>query len=1505
MECLDQMAVTTEALLQRVPASFRARCLVSLEREDGNEGEAGDPDAALADMPDEELEEELLRLARRSAELAESAKGVGAAALVRRLRGCRAQLDLGSAWLGELQRVAACARQVQESEHSSSNSADSPASEALNTSPRVGRAPEASRVLSSRSHSQSPSKARESSRSPKGSAVLSPSFGVASAGASRLREEAKEPEPPAARNPFGVEAAARNPFAEKSSANPFDSDSDAAGAERAVVKSLTNPFSTEGSEERNPFDSASRSGSLGGGPFSSPFADEVAGEEGPACSPLQDATVGFTAMSPTSLEEISPPANSGSAPGTPRTPRTALLQRPLCMDKVSEADGSAVPRSPSPRVTSLLPGGASSLEMWRRPSPRQMAEGLAGCLCNVRPPDGGGVSSEELQQLAAVSPVKALRAGDAALARGRLGNSDYSSWEWRDHAVEEGHQLLRQSSQGLADLLDEEGWAWFSYELLLLSRHLLREGSSAMEQVTALIPICRVRLGINSQLHHHLAELSRPDAETVSPLDVRYRAALLLRMWAHWESFEYGTVADPSKEWAGRWICTQLRLLRGSVIERAMQLQEEGGDVSACARCFQALRELNEIALSGGWGKVQPVERLGEASGRRLLTILCKELDVLKPDNSWCFNVVFAARVFSTLWRAAADVDAEDRLSLDAPNTAAALLSGLHPHLAPLQLETHALLLVQQVWAAAFSSSSLQFPAKALEVSASILSDFSQWLQKTPVDAASCFARQGQSSAHTLPLELVARRLLTVDMRDQLVQTLREYRRHFEPAAFGPALKLWERCYRETRRSELARSRSHEDRQISEESADQAALRSEELDELLRCFGRWFVWESSTKAAEMALSPFDEPPQVPPGEEAWKRLGPKIKNYLQGLTDAVQSLLEELECEKTFYNEAWVAFGLSSHLQTAASAMVAAVRPRVERLLSGVWPTEPPVLEVPPGGGRLIQVLEALDREASRARDKARPTDVPLVDILVPHVTAALSHGLETLDKEITSHALDGSPDQLFVPLRPPSSIFCQAVVTLWRFIHDALDAPLSLGISVDMVTEPFMRFLNEVLHRSGERLVRPCEQREAFGIAVRGAQIAEQLKNTGCAISDEEEGVRAPAGDETKRARGRGRRKFFTRTSERSLAEDLSKNSIMEAKLLEVNSQVVAPSVQQVMVRLSSLGFCCAELAEVQGKLFKMINSGDDVGVPTARHNEARMLICEELPDLQESLLHRGQTLARYLAARLVYHELRSELFEKLYFFSPLAGSGTPSPGGSSTPRGGASMTPSSFVESPPVLTLKDVVMSRQNSFLSLVEQTPTMLLSSFVGQLGIELTHAWIYVIVDYLRRQKLDQIAEHLDADQEALSRAIESMMQATRRRVQTTALGGLTHDDCRNLEKKLEEVQRLSQCFIEETQSRTAEELSRYAAKLRGEVSAEEPVRERSQTPGRSQHRSASPATPATPFQGLGTAGRENASLSPRSPSPMEVSDQTPGASSKRSAKQLFQKAWKATKRMGKA
>eukprot|EP00439_Symbiodinium_sp_Y106_P042445 s1603_g5.t1 len=1572
LQRLQQLQHESEDLYHKLPPRFLLQCLCK-GQEEGTSDSVSDHD------PDSSNTTNFLHnLIKSNDTLEKTLADTRPASIVRAMRRCCSRLDHEAAGLENTATLVASAARIswQADSACTSPSRAAVSDVSASPSPRIGRTKSVTglaRGSRSRSSSRtsSPAQASRSGSRPATPRQGVPGRAVGLAASPRLDGQGQGDAGPAGQpaspsspvSPsFGAGSSLRHAAAAEvvhEGYNPFEDDRLRTSSDRkdgveachtGLENDITNPFSdcspdgdkeTEGtlgnpfgfkseeaahrSTERqsfrdvNPFDDSvdesesdvSPAEDLAGNPFS------VDRREDAGVSPVEETSQTQHFGSPASLaEELQPehcfesPASFGEVQGAAMA-RHGMVSRPLCLEVVKD--------TASPRVTSLMPGAAPVLEMWRRPSPRQLPGGLAGCLCN-----GFNASrenedlDEELRQVIdAPSLEAAIAASDASMCKGRLDAGDFRNWNWRDHAAEEGHQVLGKSTHFLSDMLADEDWGFFSYELLLLSRHFLREGSPALDQVSALIPICRVRLGINSQLHHHIVELCKPSgSEAFSPLDVRYRVALLLRLWTSWETFEYGTLADSSKEWTQKWIHMQLRVLKGCILERAMQLHEGQEDLSACGRCLQALRELTEIALSGSWGKPQALERMAEPSGRRLLAMVFKEMDALRPLESWSFNVVFAAKVFGTLWRAATDAEAEDRLSLDAPLVAAALLAGLHPHLAPLQLETHALLFTQQLWSATFSPSMLQLPAAALAISANILSDFSHWLQKTPVDAAACFARQGAPGSSQQPLELIARRLLTVDLRDQLVQTLTDYRRHFEPSAFAAALELWERCFRETRRSDVGRGRSNE--AFAEDAEEEHVLENGSTEELFRCFGQWFVWQSASKEAELALQPFDEPPRVPIGDEvAWKRLGPEIKKYLEGLTDAVQSLIEELDCEKTFYNEAWAAHGLGpEHLAVAAAAVVGAVRPRVEILKAGVWPTGPPILEVPPGGGRLIQVLEALDREASRHRETNVLTTEPLVDILVPHVTSALAESLAALDRDITSKALDGDPESLFVPLRPPSSIYCQAVVTLWRFIHDALDAPLSLGLPVDIVVSPFIKdFLGKVLQRSAERFVRPCEDREAFGMSIRAAQVADELKSTNCAVDSEEDEGPAKISD-AKRSSGRGRKKFLTKLSGRSLPEEVTKNSVMEVRLLEVSSKVIAAPVRQVMVRLSSIGFCLAELADVHTKLFKMVNSGDDDGVPTARHNEARMLICEELPELQESLLHQGQTLARYLAARLVYHELRAELFEKLYFVA-VPGGGTPTPSnavGSFTPR--ASTTPASFLESgpgPTLLTLKDIVASRQNSFLSLVEQAPSALLGAFVAELGIELTHAWMYVIVDYLRKQQLDQIYDHLASDQEALSRAIDSMMQATRQRVQTKALGGLTLEDCRNAEKRLEEVQRLSRCLIEETRARTAEELARYAAKVRGEFSQEGRdvgpsvlARERSQTPtplGRSKSphpRSASPSG--------ASAGAFGGYYSPRSPSPVLVSPRDgpdSQATSSRSARQRFQGAWKAMKRLGKA
>ncbi|CAE6952379.1 unnamed protein product, partial [Symbiodinium sp. CCMP2456] len=1040
LQRLQQLQHESEVLLHKLPPRFLLRRLCKGHEE-------GTSDSMSEHDPDSSNTTDFLHdLIKSNDTLEQTLADTRPASIVRAMRRCCSRLDHEAAGLENTATLVASAASIswQADSVCTSPSRAAVSDVSASPSPRIGRTKSVtglargsrSRSSSRNSRTSSPAKASRGGSRPatprqgvSGRAValaasprlegqggdagvaepvspsspVSPSFGAGLG--SSLRHAAAAEVAEEGYNPFkddrvrtcsgsdGVEACPTG--LENETTNPFGDCSPDGDKE---TETLGNPFGFKSEEEAahrfterhpkrdvNPFDdSADESASdspvedLGGNPFS------VDRREDAGVSPVEEIPQTQHFGSPASLAEEQPghcfesPASFGEGAAVARN---AMVSRPLCLEVVKD--------TASPRVTSLMPGAAPALEMWRRPSPRQLPGGLAGCLCNgLNASRENEDLDEELRQVIdAPSLEAAIAASDASMCKGRLDAGDYRNWKWRDHAAEEGHQVLGKSTHFLSDMLADEDWGFFSYELLLLSRHFLREGSPALDQVSALIPICRVRLGINSQLHHHIVELSKPSgSEAFSPLDVRYRVALLLRLWTSWETFEYGTLAEPSKEWTQKWIHMQLRVLKGCILERAMQLHEGQEDLSACGRCLRALRELTEIALSGSWGKPQALERMGEPSGRRLLAMVFKEMDALRPLESWSFNVVFAAKVFGTLWRAATDAEAEDRLSLDAPVVAAALLAGLHPHLAPLQLETHALLFTQQLWSATFSPSMLQLPAAALAISASILSDFSHWLQKTPVDAAACFARQGAPGSSQQPLELIARRLLTVDLRDQLVQTLTDYRRHFEPSAFAAALELWERCFRETRRSDVGRGRSNE--AVAEDAEEEHVLENGSTEELFRCFGQWFVWQSASKEAELALQPFDDAPRVPIGDEvAWKRLGPEIKKYLEGLTDAVQSLIEELDCEKTFYNEAWAAHGLGpEHLAVAAAAVVVAVRPRVEKLKAGVWPTGPPILEVPPGGGRLIQVLEALDREASRHREANVLTTEPLVDILVPHV---------------------------------------------------------------------------------------------------------------------------------------------------------------------------------------------------------------------------------------------------------------------------------------------------------------------------------------------------------------------------------------------------------------------------------------------------------------------------------------------------------------------------------------
>eukprot|EP00928_Gymnodinium_smaydae_P031987 TRINITY_DN23296_c0_g1_i1.p1 TRINITY_DN23296_c0_g1~~TRINITY_DN23296_c0_g1_i1.p1 ORF type:complete len:2172 (+),score=409.66 TRINITY_DN23296_c0_g1_i1:128-6643(+) len=1112
----------------------------------------------------------------------------------------------------------------------------------------------------------------------------------------------------------------------------------------------------------------------------------------------------------------------------------------------------------------------------------------------------------------------ALARSDAALCKGRTGQDDgYWSWTWRDFAAEEWHGELQRCSGGLVTALSDDDWTLFAYELLLLAHANLSQDAvadSALEHVRAALPICRVRLGITSGVHHRLAQLTLPDnSQSYSPLDVRHRACVLLRSWACSEAPALGGAngdAGGRPEWTAAWIRRQLAILRSSVLATCAFHGEpvaEEGEASAAGVCLQILRRLQAIAAEGRWGQPLATDDHAGTSGRRLLTLLLHGLDAIlatRGKTFWRLDTVSAAKACSKLWAAATDADAEDCLSPDAPTVAAALLSGVHPSVgtAPLRLETHSLLFAQQLWVAmsegllgaspvSAAGAARYLKTEALRMASSIMDDLTLWLQNTStLSAASCFARRASVVSEVRAeeaLELTARRLLSVELRDGLAVALTDYRRHFEPPAFCAAVDLWWLAQLATARPKVL---IEADMEGSLEPVGDRGHASSDAELFLHRMGHWLVWRSATSTGELVLADFMSPPVVAAGDaDAWKRSGPRIKRHIDAFSKALTSLLEEHECEERLYSEAWARRGLrADHSGIAAVALCEAARPCVEALLeSGAWPSgeDGGIAELPAGAGPLLQALEALDRLAVRFPPSKSPPSTSagnLVELLVPHATFALASSFSVLDRDVTSRALDGTDTQVYQPLKPPKLLHCAGVVTLWRFVHDALDAPLNCGVPVDLVVGPFFSFLGGLVPGLLSRLARPYEQSTAFRLRARAALVTKALADDSIALDESggESQASGPEEDDAVAKRRRSRRMFSRRSSsEAALAAEPTCNKVSDAALLDVEPRVVAAPLQQVSVRLSSLGFCMEQLGAIHGQLLRTVNSGDDAAFPTRRHNDARRLICEQCPELQESMHETGGFLARYVAARLIYFELRKDLFEDLYFEVDIANAedGPESEGRSL--HG--------------CVTLDVIIRRRRESLMGMVSRTPPPFLLAFVVELGTQLACAWSYVVVDYLRRQKLDQLVPHLEEDQVALQHLLSSLMQEARRLgsiavasganaasacgaggagAATSAPGlmveGLSREDFDDGQRRLEEVQKGAQMLVLKAHSGTAEELARYAARVCGDMLAASAVDRRGSSSERTRERSQTP-----PLGVGGDGGRRSASSGGRSKSPV--------------------------------
>jgi len=488
----------------------------------------------------------------------------------------------------------------------------------------------------------------------------------------------------------------------------------------------------------------------------------------------------------------------------------------------------------------------------------------------------------------------------------------------------------------------------------------------------------------------------------------------------------------------------------------------------------------------------------------------------------------------------------------------------------------------------------------------------------------------------------------------------------------------------------------------------------------------------------------------------------------------------------------------------------------------------------------------------------------------VPHVTAALEDSFAALNRDITS-TMDGEASVVFEPLKPPSLLHCERVVTLWSFVHKALDAPLKIGVPVDIVAQPFLGFLQEAVQHATGRIAWNCDCRDSFRLASRAARVAARLADS--SYHDSEDGAFKGEGSQVPPRRqggsGLGKRSKLMnwRSNDRGRSEDAPRNTVSDVALLDLESKAVLPPIQEVTVRISSFGFCLTEMNGIYNKLLDAVNTGDDSGVPTVRHNNARKQIYEDLPELMECVQERGQAVATCLATRLVYLELRQPLFEQLYFVPPQV-SGSNVSLDQLTPR-----------SSDMLASFEAIITQRQSGFLYLASQVPTPLLVAFTVELGVQLANAWMYVIVDYLAKHELDQIAASIDADMEAFERLVHALTEQVRSRltVDTRAQGRpilaeLTPEECDSGERKLDAVVKTAQNLALKVQTGTLKQLSQYA----GRVLPDSAPQRNPPQENESRNRTTSARRQNSTFSISPRGGRSARSVSPRGVSAMMAS-----------------------------
>ena len=892
-------------------------------------------------------------------------------------------------------------------------------------------------------------------------------------------------------------------------------------------------------------------------------------------------------------------------------------------------------------------------------------------------------------------------------------------------------------------------WDLISYEHLLLSQFcatdsMERIGKEEKNKLRTALQLARVKLRVPTRQHQLFSDWLFPPTDrhttAISPLDVRFRLLRLL------------SISAPS-DFAATPLFKAFIDRQLTIVKFCVDCWVKEDSVGAHAGVAHAGTHISQSALLGDM--ILLVENALVSSqyppAPATLWPLIDACTEFCGGRQLSYPVGFFACALPRIWRCVADSNSDTGVHADAEP----LIALVHNVTTARQFPHHGLLLASALWDKNCLHSSIVHTATVRTmrdilcgvdslVGASVLED--SWVAEK--------AGMWFTSPNYLPiksnylLDLAYLRLVTASCRSSIFEALCDYRKRLDTDSLTDLIAIW--------RSTL---QQHLNRDLPAMQRPTAA----ELDAHVGGLLVHFIVESAKTASSRFVDTlrFTDPVMISrahANDEA-------RAEWIEAVTDSLWRCVFEFSCERDLYAATWESLGLGRvHLQTWAAALQGKIRSVIEMIANDdeLWPVD----RVPPGGTDLMQVCEIWERTSK---------DSGLTETLKPKLTQSLAVRLDKIEKESVPRCLHANPtlgpdnglkDAAWIPLKPPTVLHSSKCVDLWSTLFTAISAclesapvALALNTCLQMIARSVTAYTSNVLDGI------PTDTRVPFPLAIKAQRALNRLLKS---QKDERE---VP---ELYKEKNRAKNKLFrTRASARQYYdgevvvnedEDTTNfNTGMSVNIITDNHMFYSEycnglatndghSSNALMVRLQDLVFCQDELEKSKEMLIAEVEK-EHGKLQSLIKNQSKHGNVLRLPEPDKSILQTytnginkivanskgsvGEAIPRVtslLVHRLVYVELREDIFENLYV--------------------------PTCAEQPFSRLVRKFQVDGWPAFLSLA---PLNLKKAMHTQFFETLLSAWVYVVADMAARGRPFSTADVnvLLSDSEALHSLADSL------------------------------------------------------------------------------------------------------------------------------------------------